>query len=249
MGSGSSSQSKSEILTELVTNTLVQNILKCQRQTILQQQVDIIGNNNVISGVRMNQAYKLDATCFQDTQALADVRNDIAQTIQQAAESQSAGVLSVLGSSNSEVKSTIENRVKNDLTFENIQTAITQINAKQGISVVGDNNIVKNIDMSQFISIVEDNAQTVVNNMSIINDLKSSLDQEASATSKPLPTSLSELITGKTSSGSAGEGLDFNLIIIVLAILAAVVFVLTRKKSHPGGYPPQMRMPYNLRPY
>lgn len=224
---GGQSKSKSEIFTEAVTKAVARNVMQCKYDTVMRQGIDIEGNYNIVDGVKMVQAYKIDSTCFQDTKAILDLQNKIAEEIKQQAKTQSVAVLDIFSKSSSEVDSIIKNSVKNSITMENVTKIITKTNMDQGINVKGDHNIVRNVDMSQLSRLIQRNSQTVVENISVVNDITDQLDQEAQTVIKNPLDAIADAIK------AAFSGLLQPLIIV--AVIIAAVALIYRMFSSGGG--------------
>lgn len=239
---GGQSKSKSEVFTDAVTKAVARNIMKCKYDTVMRQGIDVEGNYNIVDGVKMVQAFKIDATCFQDTKAILDLQNKIAEEIKQQAKTQSVAVLDILGKSSSEVDSTIKNSVKNSITMENVTKIITKTNMDQGINVKGDHNIVRNVDMSQLGRLIQRNSQTVVENISVINDITDQLDQEAQTTIKNPLDAIANAIS------AAFSGL-LQPLIIVAVIIAAVALIYRMFSSGGGQQYPQYGYQYGQQQY
>lgn len=218
---GSSSKASTTITTELVSKAITRNISNCTSNQTLTQTIKVRGDGNIVKNVVQAQATKLSLDCAQDASNMTKMQQEVAAAIKQAAESQSVALLGVLGNSDSEVNTKIENLVKNDLTQETISNIILQTNLDQGIDVDGSYNLVQNVDQSQLSDMIAKNVQKVVNSMEGITKISNEVEQAAKSTQK---NPISQMIRAW---GDAVKGImgAFQGPIMWLFLLIAVVAI------------------------
>lgn len=215
-GGGSKASTTTNIATTLATTALAQSIMNCSGGTYVTQTFTVSGNYNVVSNTKQVQAMQLTQNCTQNVNTLASVQQAVTSAIQQAAASQSVSVLGILGTSTSDVNLSIANDVSNSITQQAIQTIINNTNAQQAITISGNNNIVNNFSQSQTLTILENNCQSVVQNMQSVQAINNAANQNATATQTNFVSDiLNSLFSGLTSLGMLG----------VIIVVAAIIFL------------------------
>lgn len=216
MGGGSSTQNTSNVRTRLAVEAVARNIMNCQSNTTVVQRFVISGSYNVVQGVRQVQNIKLSTRCAQDAQNIADLQQSVSSALKQAAESQSVSVLGALGSSSSEINSTIDNEVSQTVTQENIQNIINNSNAQQDAYITGNHNIVKDFSQEQTFGIVYDNSQKLLNSMKSVQVIENATATQATATQ----TNFVSDILDSVFSGLQGMGWIWVVILAIGAYVA-----------------------------
>ena len=140
--SGSSSSTKTSVISRNVANALAQNIMNCKGSQLIKQEFIISGNYNVVKNTKQVVFLQLSSSCSQDVNNMADIQQSVSNAIKQTAEAQSASLLSVLGGSSSKVDTAIQSDIEANITQETIQNIVNSTNAAQTIKISGDNNIV-----------------------------------------------------------------------------------------------------------
>lgn len=181
---GSSSKSKYESILESVTDVIVKNINQCATQIRTDQNIVIVANNSEFGNLKNRAIVQISGNCFQDMKAVTKLQNDVAQTIEQSAEAQSITLTGVLGSSQSDVKTKLYNKIRNDFKQETINQIINSINAKQNTIIVGAGLKVDNVENTIDQQVVSNATQSVVNNLDFMLKLKSDAQTSAVATQK-----------------------------------------------------------------
>lgn len=222
---GSSSKSRSQVFNDTVNNVIVKNIMDCSSNVTLQQQINITGSGNVVSGVTMNQAIKLSSTCFQDAKVMADLQNQVTDAIKQAAKEQDVALTNALAKSSSDTDTLIHNSVVNNINPQNITKIINSSNEIQGINITGDYNLVSNFTASQTADVVSSNTQKVIDQMDVVNQIKDYIDQQASTT---VNNPISQIIdsAGKAISSiwdSMTAPVKWILIVVIVAVVGYII--------------------------
>lgn len=182
MGGGSSTLNTSNVRTKAVVEALARNIMNCKSDTVAGQRLEITGNNIELDEFRQVQNLRLSSNCIQDVNNLADIQQSVANAVKQAAESQSVSVLGALGRSDAEVRSNIENEVKQTITQENIQNIINNVNAQQTAIISGSGLKLGTITQEQTFNIIYENSQKLINNMRSVQVIENSTEQATKST-------------------------------------------------------------------
>lgn len=225
MGNSSSSSTKSSVFMEAITKAFMKNITKCMTSITLVQTLDIIGDGNNVSDSGQVQVQQYSVSCDQNTQAMADFQNKMADAIQQEAKNQDVAVLNAFGNSSSQVSTNIHNSVKNVLTLENVQAIFNEVNQKQGINIRGNNNIIRNFTQEQSLKMVATSAQKVLAQISAVANIVSQLDQKSSNTVENPVSQIIDSVGDAFSKiwDSMWAPLKWFLIIFVVGIVAYMI--------------------------
>lgn len=179
---GSSSKSKYESVLESATEAVVKNINQCSTQVKTDQNIIIVANNSEFGNLRNRTAIQISGNCFQDMKAVTKLQNDVAQAIENTATAQSITLTGVLGSSKSDVRTSLYNKIRSDFTQETINQIINSINSKQNTVIVGTNLKAATVENVIDQSVVMNATQSVVNNLDFMLKLKSDAQTSAKAT-------------------------------------------------------------------
>lgn len=182
MGTGSSSTTTTNVKTKMAVEAIANNIMNCTANANVSQKFTIQGDYNVVSNAKIVQNMKLSSSCAQDSKNIAELQQSVAAALKSSADSQSVSVLGVLGSSRANVNTTIENEVAQKITQSNVQNIITNSNAEQEFTIVGNRNIVDNFSMEQTYDIVLRNTQAVLNQMKSVQAIESASSSDSKAT-------------------------------------------------------------------
>jgi hypothetical protein len=176
--------------------------MNCSSNSIQIQELIVSGNNNVIDG-RQVQTLSLSTDCAQNAQNIADLQQKVAQEISNTAKAQSAAVLNILSSSNSDLNTSIINDVRQNITQQTISNIINTAKTEQRAIISGDNNIVK-FDQNQTANLVYKAAQNVINNLKSVQDINNAV------------------VASSDSKASSG---DMMMWIIIIVVVAALIFL------------------------
>lgn len=220
MGGSSSSLNTVSITKKTINDMIANSILKSSNSATMSQTISVNGgSNNKIEDVNFNQSYTLNLTMLQDTQQMATLQTQIADTIKQAADSAGVGITGVLASAKSESNTYIDETVKNAVTLNNITEAVADVVMVQAITLNNTSNTsIKGITANQQAAITSSIGQKVTNNIAAITALQAAIDQKASAkVAGPLDT-LFETVGGIFKGWSI-------MAIVAICVLGVVVVV------------------------
>jgi len=181
-GGGSKATTTTSVVSKAAIESIVKNIMNCQNNTTMIQEFIVRGDFTTVSRSKMVQSVNLSSQCANDAQNIADLQQSVANSLKQAAESQSVSVLGALGSSRSEVNANIENEVKQSITNETVTNMINNVMLEQRLIIEGDNTIINEFTMEQTSDLVYNAAQKVVNDLKSTQVLDNNIDQGAKAT-------------------------------------------------------------------
>lgn len=218
MGTGSSSLSKSDIATKNIVEVMSKAIQNCQGNTVISQRVAIIGNNNVVNGVRMVQGLKLSSACILEEKNLSDMQQVVANAIKQASDAQGDAVFGGLSKSSSRTITEIENETRAVVNRETVQNIINNYNAAQDFYLNGNSNIVKNVYMEQSMDIIYQQCLATLSQMKSFQEATTDLTQTSKSTQSNFLTDIINSIFGFFS-GVAGV---FVFIFMMIAIIVVV---------------------------
>ena len=214
---GSKSKAVADIATDVMTNMITQDMMNCSTMVTQRQTLDISGSGNVLDGVTMKQGFKINVKCVQDSNRKAQLDTAIATAVEQAAEAEGVALVGVIGSSKSEVISNLRTRISTEITMQTLVNCASSINNTQGISISGDYNLIKNVSLEQFGEMIRNCVQNVVSNTSMINDLRNTVDQQATATTKGPLDFIADIFTGPTA---------IIMMVIVLIVIIAIAYLV-----------------------
>ncbi len=249
---GSHSSTKSDIFLSTVNDAFVKNVNRCTSSTTVSQQLKIDGDGNIVDGGSMVSVQKLTLSCDQNSQALVDMQNQVAQAIKQAATAQNEALLGALQSSNSDVDSTIRNDVQNHLNLKNINELITNTNAAQGIDIRGNNNIVRNFTQSDVQDILSSNSQKILQQMKTVNAITQQLDQKSDSTvTNPISEIIASIGQAIADVWNAMTGPLKWILIVIAVVLVAYLFsgYGSGAEERPRMRLPMQNMPNMQMPY
>ena len=235
-GGGSKTKNKSEVVNDFVSKSIAETIMNCNNQSSVSQRLDIRGNYNVVKGVDMKQAFSLSSQCFQDSQVMNKMVNDMANSVKQAADSQNIALLGALSKSQAEVDNYIYNSVKNEIKSSAIQNIVNATNAEQGIGINGNHNIVENVTMNQVVDMISKNSQSVINDTDVATRAKTAVDQSASAKQENPLDAITDMV-GKVMDGVTSP---FKMVIAIVGIIFAMIVWAIFGVSHAVSQPSQI---------
>ena len=214
---GSKSKAVADIATDVMTTMITQDMMNCSTMVTQRQSLDISGSGNVLDGVTMKQGFKINVKCLQDSNRKAQLDTAIANAVEQTAESEGVALVGAIGASKSEVITNLRTRISNEITMQALVNCASSINNTQGISISGDYNLLRNVTLEQFGEMVRNCVQNVVSNTSMVNDLRNTVDQQASATTKGPLDFIADIFTGPTA---------IIMMVIVLIVIIAIAYLV-----------------------
>jgi len=214
---GAKTLSTTEILTKNVSNILARNIMNCSNTTIVSQEINIYGTGNVVKGVKMESFPQIKSNCSISANKLMEMKNSIANDLKDSLKSQSEGIFSALGKSESESNKKIQSIIENNVTEEQITEIVNTSNSIQRLNIVGNSNIVSDIVLKSVSETVSDASQNlsskIVNELGVENKTKTDL----SSANTPLKNLLD---------GISGIISSIGTVYIVLILIVIGIFII-----------------------
>ena len=228
-GGGSKASTKSDVVNDFVSKSMAESLMNCVTQTSVDQLIEITGNYNIVKDTEMKQVFNMSTNCYQDSNNMNQMINDISNSVSQSADAQNVALLGALSSSEADVDNYIYNGVKNEITASTVQNIVNATNAKQGIAIRGNHNIVENVTMNQIVDMISDNAQTSLNATVLMNTARSVVDQSATATQENPLDAITDMINGVM--GGISSPIYLMVAIIGLVGIVLLYMLIGGKKN------------------
>jgi hypothetical protein len=178
---GSKSRTTADILNEISVNAVQRTISDCVGSATQQQIIsaDYVAGDVNLSNLNFTQNASVRTDCVLSSQKQNEIKQTIAATIAQYAQSQGQAVLGILGSSRSDAETRIRNRMSTNITQEDIQRSVASSVQQQKVQfgTIGGDFIMRGATFEQSARIV---AQGVVNSQqvnSVIGEIANQLHQ------------------------------------------------------------------------
>tara|TARA_R110002060_G_scaffold289_3_gene665 strand:- start:1321 stop:2286 length:966 start_codon:yes stop_codon:yes gene_type:complete len=214
---GSKSKAVADIATDVMTTMITQDMMNCSTMVTQRQTLDVSGSGNVLDGVTMKQGFKINVKCIQDSNRKAQLDTAIATAVEQAAEAEGVALVGAIGASKSQVISNLRTRISTEITIQTLVNCASSINNTQGISIAGDYNLIRNVSLEQFGEMIRNCVQNVVSNTAMINDLRNTVDQQATAVTEGPLDFIADIFTGPTA---------IIMMVIVLIVIIAIAYLV-----------------------
>jgi hypothetical protein len=214
---GSESKTRTNLVTKQIVDIMVQNIMNCSSNTIVNQTFDVTGNYNVVNGFKQVQHMKLSTTCSQDSKSSTDLQQQVADKIKQLSEAEGSGITSAIGGSKAKTDLFIDNEVSIKINPQTVLNIIQNANLQQEARIKGDHNVIQNFSQESTQDIVYSNCQNVLNTLQSVQAIKNDVDQSAHAkTTNPVSDMLDSVFNGMTKLASVW-------LFIIIGIVAVIV--------------------------
>ena len=216
MGSGGSKTvNETDSFTKSVVDSMVTTIQNCSNGVVGTQRINIIGNNNVVKGVKMVQTLDISISCATSDDTVMAMQQAVESQIRQKAETQNVAGLGAFSKSESENRIKLHNEVVTNISKETIQNIVNDFKLAQEFYLRGDNNIVEDVTMEQTMKVVFDGCLKAVSKISAVQEIKNSIAQEGKATqTNPISEIIGAIGNIMTSFGSMG---------VIIAVVAMCV--------------------------
>lgn len=209
---GTTSKSDYSSFNQSLVDIMFHAMQKCATKIEMEQVVDVQGDYNDLSGIRMAQGIQYQINCNQMQQSIAEIRNDMANAIQQ--EAKATGQMAQFGNTDAESRVSIASQVSNSVTMDSMNELMTTVNMKQLIKVNGRYNLLRNFDMQQTSKLVADAAQKILSKIDAVTKLDNIAKQVSTSETKNFFSFLTDWL------GNLGMlGIAVIIGIVVLAYL------------------------------
>lgn len=182
MGGNQSSRSHSSVFMKSLTDIAVTNLNECINKTAVEQNIKIVGNGNLVEGIKQVQTTNLSLTCDQDSNLITNLQNQLTAKLSQAAKDNDVALLNIAGKSSAQVEVDIKNDVSNFLKLENIQKIVNQVNTAQDFSIRGNNNIVRNVSQEQAMNMFAGALQKSLSKLDSVQKVDAAVNAKAETT-------------------------------------------------------------------
>jgi len=230
-GGGSKSTTTNSMLTSTAVSAISNNIMSCSGNQMMSQNFIVSGNGNSISNTKQIQSLKLSTECAQSSQNLTALQQEVTAALTAAASVNTQAVLSALSaSSESEVNTTIENDVKQNITQNTILKIINDTNLQQNMIISGNANVINNFTQEQTTDILNKNIQNAINKIDSVQKIASKTDAKSTNTqSNPLDDMLKTAFKGvndiaDTIGGVFSGGMYTIAAVIIVGMIVAGYF-------------------------
>ncbi len=234
-GKGSVSKSTTNVATKSVVDAVTKNIMNCSVGNVVKQSFIISGNYNVLNNVKQVQYTKVNAQCYQKAENIDNLQQLVKDAIKQASDAQNVALLGAFSSSSAINDTAVNNDVQQYITKETITNVVNKSNQQQEIIISGNNNIVNNFSQEQTFDVVYSNVQDLLNQMSTIQALETTAQNESKSTQT---NSISELVDSLGSAASSildSTGSAVLKVWIIPAIVAVVAIIYLGPLLLKGG--------------
>lgn len=229
---GTSSVNKSTDLKTLCNNAIMPTVMSCITSSAQSQTLNISGNagNVDASGISLNQGSSVNISCLLTANNVANMSNQIASTLTQAATSQGESLSA--SKTNAEVTSDLSTQIVNNINTSTTSEITNAINQSQSINVINNqgNISLSGTTLNQTASIV---AQAIINTTavsSVIGNVANQLQQTTSTTqTNPLTNILGTAIEGIGSLFNSPGFITFAILGLIVFGMVFFLYISARK--------------------
>lgn len=182
---GTVSQCSIDVLNDIAISATQKHVARCVTNATQEQRIRFskISGTVILGDINMTQGMSVDLKCVLSSHSQSKIVNQIANDIAQKAEAQGIAGLSALGSTRSEVTTTIENRIKVHVEQTSVQEQMTNLLQKQTF-VVHDvmstgTWIAGNLNMNQTGKVISKTLITSTALSTGIQEVSNVIDQQA----------------------------------------------------------------------
>lgn len=220
---GSSSKVKQDLITRTAAEAMTKSIMRCSAKIAPTQQINIVGSHDVnMQGIKMSQHVKFNAECVNSSKNIAEIQQAVTAALKAAVASNSDAITGALSKSESSVDQRIENEIKASINSESITEMVTNLEASQIINVYGSVKVdLVDIAMDQSVDAMMKASQTLLNNLSVVQDITAAMEGDAKSTQTNPITE----IVGKLTEAFGSAVLAWAAIAIVFLIIGGIVMV------------------------
>lgn len=177
----------SEILSSLVSNVVVENIMKCQSSVKMNQTIGgttgkiVIGGKNNKLDVTQKQVVSFSAECGQDVNSIIEMQQKITDTVKDFIALQSKSTILGMDKLPATYGSSVKTEVQNLFNSKTITEILADFEASQlvsNIEITGEGNQAT-FNQDQTLNILLKSVQKVTNKMEIMTDLQKNVDKQA----------------------------------------------------------------------
>ena len=216
----STSSTTNQVDLSSASTIIVDNIMNCKGNSTVSQTIDLSGSYMEIDNFQQKQAYKLDTQCTQKLENNMNLIKKVANAIAASAEANAPGIVSMLTTSGSNVRNTINQQVKDYFESKAITNIVTTVNAIQGLNISGHHIILKNTTQDQAADLLQKGIQDSLNKLSVVQDINNGLKGDSKST---ITNPISDIINS-VFGGMANMGMIFGVVAVIIVIVIVAFF-------------------------
>lgn len=232
---GTSSKSKSEQITDIITNVAVKDIQDCSQFIDQNQNVYVQGSGNITSGIKMVQSAQINMDCYKKSKNITDLQNQIKSQIDQTVKATGSGFPTLDAGTHSEAYDKIQNDISSSVNIDLLQKCAASVNQAQSVQVIGSRNITTDIAMDQTATMFKKCMTDAINNSTLGNDIQNFVSQNSQAETKSPFSFITDIFGG-----------IFNTMLLIVGaiVLIIVVAMMGGGGGGDGGdYQPEPQQP------
>jgi hypothetical protein len=213
----------SEVLSKLVSNVVVENIMRCQASVKMIQNIGgasgkiVIGGKNNTLNVNQKQVVTFSADCGQDVESVIKMQNKIVETVKDFIQLQAKTTILGMEKLPSQYGSDIKSEVQNLFNSKSMTEIVADFEAAQSVSnieISGEGNMAT-FNQDQTLDILMKSAQKVTNQLEIINDMSNNVDKQA--------------IASIEASEDIFTPLNISLVLLFILLIVVGIYMKSRK--------------------
>lgn len=179
----------SQILSSLISNVVVENIMKCQSSVKMNQTIGgatgkiVIGGKNNKLDVTQKQVVSFSADCGQDVNSIIQMQQKITETVKDFIALQSKSTILGMDKLPTQYGADVKTEVQNLFNSKTVTEILADFEAAQlvsNIEITGEGNQAT-FNQDQTLDILLKSVQKVTNQMEVITDLEKNVDKKAEA--------------------------------------------------------------------
>lgn len=221
---GTSSKSKSEMITDIITNVAVKDIQDCSQFIDQNQNVYIQGSGNITSGIKMVQSAQINMDCYKKSKNITDLQNNIKAQVDQQVKATGSGFPTLDAGTHAEAYSKIQNDITSNINIDLLQKCAASVNQAQSVQVIGNRNITTDIAMDQTATMFKKCMTDAINQSTLGNDIQNFVGQNAQAETKSPFSFITDIFGGM-----------FNTILLIVGAIVLIIVVAMVGGGGGGG--------------
>lgn len=147
MGAGSSSTITNDVISDISMKIASENSVSSIIMADSSQNLSIFGSGNQVTDINMSMDMAITNYCTNEAALDAKLASSLASTFVGSAKDQQVAVLGALNSSSQNVANMVSNSVAASVSSATAQKCLISMATKQGINIVGNDNIVSRVTM------------------------------------------------------------------------------------------------------
>lgn len=224
-GGGGGHKTKQSINTtsDTVTNAAFNSVQKCYKAADGTQIFNITGSNDIVTGNTQKLNLVVDVNeCASDVNQDGKFKDTISNKIAQSLKDQEVALTQGLDNSKDIQNTKLLNKVRTNLTFNDVQNCNAKLDGTQIFNVAGNNDIVENNAQEQTLDLFANCMKQSGQTADVIHDITNTINQHSTYTSKNPFAFITDAIK---------EALKSAMIIAAVVFIAIIAFVFIYEVS------------------